>query len=230
MGVKRSTQDDIVYGCLGRVPMLVQRHYKILKYWVQIVSGKKSLYVNYLYMSSLNSIDHNRNNNWARNVRCLLRNTGYADIWQAQGVFDPDAFCKAFKVRLWDIFHEEWSARISLTSKGRFFYAIHQMHTFYKALDIVEDLRHRNALCRLIGSSHRLRVETGRWTTPVTPLQNRKCQRYNQIEDEYHFILECKFYEHLRKKLIPSYYWRRPSIFKCTQLFTSDHAKTKERF
>ena len=227
MGVKRSTQDDFVYGCLGRVPMLIQRHYRIVKYWVQIVSGKKSLYVNYLYMASLNSIDTTTSNhNWARNVRLLLCNTGYADIWRAQGVFDPNAFCEAFKVRLYDIFRQEWSARISTTSKAKFFLAINNTHTFYSVLDIVEDQKHRKALSRLVGSSHSLGVETGRWTSPTTPLQDRKCRICNKIDDEYHFLLECKSYEHFRKKLIPSYFWKRPSMFKCKQLFTSDHAKT----
>ena len=226
MGVKRTTQDDFVYGCLGRVPMVVQRHYRIIKYWVQIVCCKKSLYVNHLYMSSLNSIENNHNNNWARNVRDLLCNTGYADIWRAQGVFEPNSFCRAFKVRLWDIFRQEWSGRIALTSKARFFFAIKETHEFYKSLDFVEDVRHRSALCRLIGSSHCLGVETGRWTTPITPLNERKCTRCNKIDDEFHFMLECKRYEDLRKKLIPSYFYKRPSMFKCIQLFTSDHVKT----
>ena len=98
MGLKRSTQDDFIYGSLGRFPMLVHRQARIIRYWVKIVSGEKPLYVNQLYALSLNSIDSNSKDNWARNVKKLLCNSGYADIWRAQGTLNPDAFCKSFKI------------------------------------------------------------------------------------------------------------------------------------
>ena len=227
MGVKKTTQGDFVYGILGRVPMVVIRHSRIINYWVKIVSGNKSLYVNQLYMCSFNSIDRNNNdNNWARNVKKLLSYAGYADVWRAQSVTNPEAFCKHFKVRLWDMFQQEWSARISLTSKGRFLYAIHEIHKFNELLDVIEDQNHRNSLCRLVSSSHHLGVETGRWTRPITPFENRKCRKCDKIDDEYHFLMECRNHDQLRKKLIPAYFWKRPSMFKCVLLFNSKHVKT----
>ena len=180
--------------------MVVMRHSRIINYWVKIVSGNKNLYVNQLYMCSFNSIDrNNNNNNWARNVKKLLSYAGYADVWRAQSVTNPDAFCKHFKVRLWDIFRQEWSARISLTSKGRFLHAIHEIHKFNEILDVIEDQNHRNSFCRLVSSSHRLGVETGRWTRPITPFENRKCRNCNKIDDEYHFLMECRNHDQLRK-------------------------------
>ena len=40
LGVKWTTQNDFVYGILGRVPMNIIRHIRIVKYWLSIVSGK----------------------------------------------------------------------------------------------------------------------------------------------------------------------------------------------
>ncbi len=35
LGVKKSTQNDFVYGELGRTPLLVVRYMIIIKYWIQ---------------------------------------------------------------------------------------------------------------------------------------------------------------------------------------------------
>ena len=112
LGVKSTTQNDFIYGVLGRVPMLIHRQYRIIKYWTKIVQGKKPAYVNALYMSALAKIDVSTTNNWAYNVRQLLCSNGFGDIWRAQGAFDSNGFCNAFKVRLWDVFKQEWSCRL----------------------------------------------------------------------------------------------------------------------
>ena len=87
-------------------------------------------------------------------------------------------------------------------------------------LDIINVPSHRIALTRLLCSSHRLRVETGRWLRPKIPRNNRKCTICNKIDDEFHFLLECKLHIVNRTKFIKKYYWERPSVFKCIQLMT----------
>ena len=61
-------------------------------------------------------------------------------------------------------------------------------------METVNCASHFIAFVRLVTSSHRLRVETGRWDKPVaTEYKDRKCQLCNSgdIEDEYHFVLKC---------------------------------------
>ena len=73
-------------------------------------------------------------------------------------------------------------------------------------------------------SSHRLviEVEAGRWKnkkkTNRVPLSDRKCSSCQTLEDEYHFILECKIYIDLRRRLIPKYFWIRPNMHKFIEL------------
>ena len=150
LGVKGTTQNDFIYGLLGRVPMIIHRQYRIVKYWTKIVQGKKPLYVNVLYMSSLANIDRGNTNNWAYNVKKLLCNTGFGDIWRAQGVFDPEGFCNAFKTRLYDVFKQEWSSRLCDSSRASFYRGIVTEHSFNHMLDIVNVTSHRIALFRLI--------------------------------------------------------------------------------
>ena len=72
-------------------------------------------------------------------------------------------------------------------------------------------------------SSHRLQIEAGRWNKPDSiPVNERTCTLCNQIEDEYHFMLECMLYRTLRVKLIPRYYRVHPNMYKLTELFKSN--------
>ena len=51
--VKTTTQNDFIYGELGRIPLSKLRLISIIKYWLKIVHGKKSLYVNVCYQLGL---------------------------------------------------------------------------------------------------------------------------------------------------------------------------------
>ena len=51
LGVKRTTQNDFVYGILGRVLMNIIRHIRIVKYWLSIVSGQKNRKLLVLYIT-----------------------------------------------------------------------------------------------------------------------------------------------------------------------------------
>ena len=52
----------------------------------------------------------------------------------------------------------------------------------------------------------------------------------NDIEDEYHFVLQCSKYQTLRNEYIPSYYPRNPSMYKTIELLNSDKVKTLNNF
>ena len=82
----------------------------------------------------------------------------------------------------------------------------------------------RYSLTRLRVSSHRLNIECGRWTRPnIIPVNERKCQNCNVLEDEYHFVFECRLYNELRKQYIPSFYRKNPNMHKCIQLLSIEN-------
>ena len=130
LGVKSSTQNDFIYGILGRVPMLIHRQCRIIKYWTNIILGKKSTYVSLLHSSSLINIDKRYKNNWAFDVRKLLCSNGFGDVWRDQFVTNQDRFCLAFKNRLKDVFKQEWSCRISESTRASFYREIIGIHSF----------------------------------------------------------------------------------------------------
>jgi hypothetical protein len=73
--------------------------------------------------------------------------------------------------------------------------------------------------------AHSLNIETGRYYN--IDRHARICNMCNNkdIEDEYHFILECSEYVEIRTKYIKSYYCINPSAFKLTQLLSVQNIK-----
>ena len=57
----------------------------------------------------------------------------------------------------------------------------------------------RIAFTRLRLSSHRLRIETGRWLKPPTARDQRLCE-CGSVQTELHVIAECPLVHHLRIK------------------------------
>ena len=224
--VRKQTQNDFVYGELGRFPMYTVRYVRIIKYWLNIIHGKKSLYVNKAYIDSMNMADSSNKPTWARSVKNLLCTTGFAEVWFNQGVPDIGSFISLFKQRITDMFIQNWRGQLDNSSRARFYRTIKPEFSTSKYLDLVECKSHRIALTRFITSSHTLKIETGRWTRPKTPINNRLCQHcINKVEDEFHILTECPLYRTIRQRLISNYYVINPSMYKVVQLLTSSRKR-----
>jgi hypothetical protein len=58
---------------------------------------------------------------------------------------------------------------------------------------------YRTVLTRWRLSNHDLQIETGRYTVPYTPREDRLCTLCGAIEDEHHVIFDCPRYDDLRR-------------------------------
>ena len=219
LGVKQSTQNDFVYGDLGRINFQSRRYLIILKFWLKVVSSEETKYIKQMYNTMINDMTiHPRKQNWASCVKHLLSRLGFLEVWEAQGVGNIKAFLNIFRQRVKDNFVQDWHSRLEKSSRARCFLTFANFQ-YQKYLDVVNIVKYRKNLSRLRLSSHRLEVEVGRWTKPnKTPIENRKCQICNVLEDEFHFLFECPLYTNLRKLYIHSYYWRRPNMPKFIEL------------
>ena len=76
-----------MYGELGRYPLIVQRQYRIIKFWLNILKGENRTFTKICYDMMLNDMVLFPNtNNWVIRVKHLLNNTGFSIVWQNQGV------------------------------------------------------------------------------------------------------------------------------------------------
>ena len=158
----------------------------------------------------------------------MLSNLGFYDAWLNQGVGHEKIFLKAVKTRLQDISIQDLNSRIADSPKARF-YRLFSSFGFKGYLEQITITKFRTALSKLRLSSHKLAVETGRYTRPITPLDNRKCSICNILEDEFHFLFECRIYTDLRKQYLPKSLWKRCNIPNLINLMTNESAKVNIR-
>ena len=152
-----------------------------------------------------------------------MQSLGFNEVWLFQGVGNINVFLSAFTQRIKDTFIQKWNERLINSSRART-YSLFSSFSYKIYLDLLSVEKFRYALARIRVSSHRLAVEAGRWHRPNSiPLDERKCNACNVLEDEFHFILECSLYKELRKTYIKRYFWIRPNIIKFTELMTSEN-------
>ena len=108
----------------------------------------------------------------------------------------------------------------------QFFYRSIASFQFQPYLNVLNVTKISHALSKLRVSSHRLQIEAGRWVRPRRiPVNERKCTICQVVEDEFHFIIECPLYTELRRKYIPNYYYRRPSMLKLVELINTHNSR-----
>ena len=71
-------------------------------------------------------------------------------------------------------------------------------------LHILSDVNQRKSLTKFRISNHKLKIETGIYSKPITPLENSICEKCfsDEIESEEHLLLKCSFYYASRRKLL----------------------------
>ena len=77
-------------------------------------------------------------------------------------------------------------------------------------------------------SAHQLRIVTERYSHNRIDRSMRLCTLCDRsdIEDEYHFVIICPAYSHLRQQYINSYYYRHPRVYKFVLLMKSTKHQT----
>ena len=182
----------MVYGELERYPLYVTRYCRIIKFWLKILRFDNSKLIKLPHNCSFHEyLGDDSLKNWMTQVKDLLYVTGFGHDWFAQGVANEQEFLRHFKLRMKDIYLQDWNMKLSEKSKARAYSLFVSNLKVQKYLCEVKVAKHRIALTRLRMISDNLCIETGRWENPPSALADRKCTFCNELEDEYQLVLEC---------------------------------------
>ena len=175
LGVKKTTQNDFIYGELGRENYATKRSFIIIKYWFKILQTPENKYIKIIYNKMIRDIEELPNKaNWAPLVRDLLASLGFHEVRLAQGVGNVGTFLSVLKQRLSDICMQNWHDRINNSSRANFYKTVMQFQ-FQPYLEKINVCKYIQALSKLRVSSHRLAIEAGRWARPTRiPIDERK--------------------------------------------------------
>ena len=225
--MKNSTNNLAIYSELGRFPLYILRHIRLIKYWLKLFIEKQdNCILHKVAVYQRNSVHDLGINNWSFKIKGILETAGFADVWMYPESVNINLFIPIFQVRLRDIYICKWRSDMSLCSSLVLYKELKNSFTISEYLVMINDYKTRNMISKIRLSSHKLRIETGRHMN--IERQHRKCQKcnLNDIQDEYHFILICPYLKTLRIRYISKYYTENPSMYKFINLLNS--CKVKE--
>ena len=95
------------------------------------------------------------------------------------------------------------SQLINENGKLRTYVQIKANFGFEKYLDIIKEHKNRRYITKFKISSHKLKIQVGRYTRPITPLNERICDRCDnhEVDDEIIFFNHYTHFLEARKTL-----------------------------
>ena len=186
LGVKATTCNIIVFGECGRMPPSIACKIAIMCYMNRLYHLPERSIVKKVY-NVLENLHLQGFTTWITKVRELIHN------YNLNVEMDKESFKRACKGAVSNKFIEDWNAELNDTQKNPLLRTYKQIKTEFTMepyLDLVQNYRYRKAISSIRTSSHTLAVEYGRHHN--IPLNMRLCHTCCMIEDEMHFITNCK--------------------------------------
>jgi hypothetical protein len=227
LGVGNKTTTVAVLGECGRFPIFVMNAFRCINYWCKVLHMSNHRYPNKCY-KMLHILDSRGHLTWASHIKNLLFNFGFGIVWITQDIGSQENFLISFTNRLKDVARQEWFADVCSFDKLCTYREFKTLLNPEKYLFSVEMLSHRKALNRLRCLSHSLLIliEVGRRQN--IDRESRICVLCdsNDIEDEFHFVLNCNFFIELRSKYLPFWVLTRPTRPKLYSLLNTEDSRT----
>ena len=226
LGIKRSTNNSMMYAELGRVLLRANRLFYMIRYWHRIIKTNNCI-LKACYSYQYEYVEIYNEHNWAYHVKQDLFMLGFGELWINQHIDDKDL--SVIKQRLLDQSQQLIRSQISASPKCTYYKYLIDVYSLQYYLSKFIPVHLRKCITKFHLSSHNLAIETGRYSTTDRSKRTRfSC--VDEIEDEYHFILVCPLYHSLRKQYIKPYYWKIPSVYKLIKLLQINNIKQLRQF
>ena len=200
LGINKKASNSAAWGECGSFPLFISCISRCVKYFQRIMNLDKSTFVkaaiNEQIKSSLswyngvrdiiNCFDEIQPSDYNRNTCPLLNSLGMACLCS------PDKITHKIK----EVFTESWKFSITNSPKLSFYCTVKEKFNWETYLDVPQPFRDRRVASQIRSSSHKLNVETGRYSG--TPRAERVCDYCSgldsfstPIEDELHLLNSC---------------------------------------
>ena len=220
LGLPPSATTMAVLGELGRFPLSLARHYKMVKYWLRLAEAEGVLGEAYKVSSMMATEGYD---NWSKKVWSVLEGMELekeeitVDLLSRVVQRSKEKFVQQWAVKLWD---DTERRRDAGENKLRTYRQFKLEFGYEPYLDVVRVQLHQRAITRFRVSAHNLHVETGRHHRPrPTPVEDRICMYCNDnmnekmVEDECHALMVCPKFEVMRGELMEVVSQHLPNFF-----------------
>ena len=199
LNIKATTSNIITMGESGMIPPKVKCHENVILYFIRLNSLPNGSVVKHVFLEQ-------------KRLHSLGFNTWYSKVLGIAKHYDLDPLIfeynentkKTIKTNIRNVFIQSWKSNLqSLTANSslRTYRIIKSDFRHEPYLSLIKKSKYLIAFARFRAGSHTLEIERGRYTNPRTPVEKRLCITCGEVEDEKHFLINCKLYHIDRIKL-----------------------------
>ena len=206
LGVHRKATNNAVRGELGSYPLLISMLTLSFKYWWKLNQdcsfGSSSLVVQALIENR--SFQYGYYFTWSKGIKSICSLINNNDIWDRPNILSKSSISDLVSSSLKSKYDQEWYSHISTKQmKLRTYCQFKKSFNQENYVHILNQVQ-KSVFCKLRISAHTLMIEKGRYSYPKIPPENRLCTvcDLQETENEFHFIMRCKAYTHLRQDLL----------------------------
>ena len=205
LGVNSKACNFAVLSEIGAFPYALKILKSVCKIWYRIIhhSPNELLFDAYKCNSEQMTL---HKSDWLGTVKDTLCTIGCEDIWFNGGDEFGDFPTIMIQNLLKEKFLIQWHNDLTLQSqpdkKLRTYSKFKTQFQLETYLIVLKDINVRKNFTKLRISAHNLNIEVGRHKRPhKIPEHLRTCNTCKKIENEYHYVIECKRFDESRKEL-----------------------------
>ena len=217
-GLRNSTPRFMLYGELGRFPITINIHKRLISFWHKLTYQIGANKLSHCLFNYLISDVKSEQNPWLLKVKDILDSTGLSYVFNNPSLCTTQWLVSRVEQNLKDQFIQEWRNNISSSSKGFYYQLFKPIPLFDKYLTFPK--RIYIPLLRFITCNHNLPVETGRWEN--IPRSDRTCKlcKSPAIADELHYVLYCNALSEFRNFYLPYLVNYHPTVHILVKVFS----------
>jgi hypothetical protein len=206
LGVNKRTTNNAVRSELGSFPMLLFMMSLSIKYWWtlnnQCLHGCKSLVIDALLDNR--KLCATGIFSWSSGVKKILAIINKLDIWDKPNILTKHNFQDNILSNLESTYEIKCLSFMCQYQPKLRSFCLFKTNFHLENYVIMFSRSFRSNFSKLRLSAHSLMIEKGRHLIPKLDPQKRLCNlcTLNEIEDEFHVIIKCPFYDTFRTDML----------------------------
>ena len=177
----------MVYGETGRYSLSVNAKLRSVRFWLRIMKMHENRLPRQVYSMMMNLPDEF--NMWTTQIKKILIENGFENVWNAQRVDEERVFLKSLRTSLVNKFMSEWNMKLSNSDRYSFYRQYKGHCQVERYLFVIDKKCFRDLLVRFrLGISDLFQYKMrycAEFVRALCPL----CRE--EDEDEIHFLFRC---------------------------------------
>ena len=198
LGVHRFVPNLALWGDMGWIPSEIRRKVNMVRLWCKLIRTNDDRLIKRVLLNDIDRCKTFKLKNWSWEVKQVFEETNQLDLFDSETKeFCLDHVIAKTETLLFDNYKNTWKLNILNYPKLRTYLTFKINYEKEGYVKSIFNRSERTFLAQFRMGILPLSIETGRFTSPITPLSNRICKYCdkNEIEDERHFLIYCPMYQ-----------------------------------